>query len=517
MFLMTLLLVPVIRFLLVLFTFLLWFCLAKLSILFKKDMSAPHGPIRRLWTYPMRLMARLVLFWSGFYYIPVVYPPGQRGCCGFGKAKTARVMVANHIAIVDALTFIWLNGAIVAAKEPVFRVPILGTILSAMQFIAIDRRSEDSRRKSKEEMQRRMQDETCPPVLIFPEGTTSNPKVLTQFAGGAFSNGLAVQPVLLRYPNKHWDHAYCNGTPWTLWRTWCQLINFQTVQFMPKYQPNKEELADPYKYADNVQQLMAKELKVHHTSHTYQDVHLFFEAKKDKIDVSNFTIADFKEMATLSYSHLQELMENFKMLDTTKDGLLTLTEFGASPNLARFPPELVKKLYDIMDHKKEGKVGLREYMLGATAAKGTILAKDTLELAFQTYDVDKDGFVSRSDAKTAILKLSTRFQETDFLVALEALLDKIFPAENEKAQGKEGEGEATMTKKEPSDQNKEIAHAETQQGKGDGGKEDEETVKEVGSKEASTTVAQKKLDSAAFALAIKKHPDFIGYAFSGLQ
>lgn len=46
-----------------------------------------------------------------------------------------------------------------------------------------------------------------PPILIFPEGTTTNGQCLIDFKRGAFVPGVPVKPVVLKYPSHHYNPA----------------------------------------------------------------------------------------------------------------------------------------------------------------------------------------------------------------------------------------------------------------------------------------------------------------------
>lgn len=50
--------------------------------------------------------------------------------------------------------------------------------------------------------------DTFPRMLLFPEGTTTNGKVLISFQLGAFIPGHPIQPVIVRYPHVHFDQSW---------------------------------------------------------------------------------------------------------------------------------------------------------------------------------------------------------------------------------------------------------------------------------------------------------------------
>jgi 1-acyl-sn-glycerol-3-phosphate acyltransferase len=104
-----------------------------------------------------------------------------------------------------------------------------------------------------------------PQIFIFPEGTTTNGKVLIRFQTGAFKAGMAVQPVLIKYQRPvitTWTKV--NGGLKGFLRSILLLlatpINNISIEFLSVYEPSLQELKQPLIFADNVQQLMARHL-----------------------------------------------------------------------------------------------------------------------------------------------------------------------------------------------------------------------------------------------------------------
>ena len=76
-------------------------------------------------------------------------------------------------------------------------------IKKSVRAIFVSREDPESRAKSAIELQRRVNDKRLwPNVLICPEGTTTNKKVMLKFKLGAFLPKLPVQPILIKYSNK---------------------------------------------------------------------------------------------------------------------------------------------------------------------------------------------------------------------------------------------------------------------------------------------------------------------------
>ena len=83
-----------------------------------------------------------------------------------------------------------------------------------------------------------------PQLMIFPEGTTHNPKALIHFKNGPFLPGKPVQPITVKFPYRHCDLSWVTGgvsQPQLLYRMMCQFYNNLEVEYLPVYTPSEEE------------------------------------------------------------------------------------------------------------------------------------------------------------------------------------------------------------------------------------------------------------------------------------
>lgn len=97
----------------------------------------------------------------------------------------------------------------------------------------------------------------CRPMLLFPEGTTSNGKFLLPFKTGAFLAGLPLQPIILQYTVNSVSPAW-ESIP-AARHIFLMLANpFHSVTCyeLPVYFPSPEEKSNPRLFADNVRQCM---------------------------------------------------------------------------------------------------------------------------------------------------------------------------------------------------------------------------------------------------------------------
>ncbi len=135
-----------------------------------------------------------------------------------GKEKLPRgacVMVSNHQSLMDIIVIFMLFYQFKwVAKRELFRVPIIGWMLSLGDYISI-------RRTSRADAVRMINDcvgwlDRGIPIMIFPEGTRGKEPTVDRFKGGAFSiahrakvpivpitlDGSAEMLPKLRYPSK---------------------------------------------------------------------------------------------------------------------------------------------------------------------------------------------------------------------------------------------------------------------------------------------------------------------------
>ena len=88
------------------------------------------------------------------------------------------------------------------------------------------------------------------------------------FSIGAFSPGVSVQPVLIKYPGTEridavtWTFNQNYSYILSVWYLLANPINRVIVEFLPIYSPNEEEKQSPELYAKNVQKIMAEALDI---------------------------------------------------------------------------------------------------------------------------------------------------------------------------------------------------------------------------------------------------------------
>ena len=97
------------------------------------------------------------------------------------------------------------------------------------------------------------------PLVIFPEGTTSNGSCLLRFKTGVFACGVPVHPIVIQYDWKRFSPAFESiFFPVHALRLLAEPVTRLRVKFLPVCCPTAEHRADRNLYAKAVQQIFCK-------------------------------------------------------------------------------------------------------------------------------------------------------------------------------------------------------------------------------------------------------------------
>jgi lysophosphatidylcholine acyltransferase/lyso-PAF acetyltransferase len=256
------------------------------------------------------LAARVFLFCFGFYHIPIT----GRQADGVGA------IVSNHSSFLDGFVWVAISTPRIFAEQSNFQGALMQVFMKALKVVCFDRSGRESRKMARETMAAAAA-EACagaaPPILVFPEGTTHNSKVIITFKDGAFTPGLPVQPALLRYKFEHCDPTWVfagPGMPMLIFRLMCQVVNKLEVEFLPVCTPSEEERANSYKFAHSVQLKMAEALGVPVTENSVEDVQLQMAAVKAHLppEVGVVGYSAIREAFSVDTKQVKEHMLVFK-------------------------------------------------------------------------------------------------------------------------------------------------------------------------------------------------------------
>merc|ERR1719203_2074272 len=185
------------------------------------------------------------------------------------------VIVSNHISYLDGLVLAsTFHVPKVVAKSGSRDVPVMGKLMEEMEVVFVDRGSGDSKKATLDAIKEHcVQWKTgSRPLLIFPEGTTTNGEEIIDFKRGAFISGLPVRPTIMIYTGRY-DPATTNfheaegkelvehsDQEWVA-QFMGHFIHSMHVRVLPPYIPSEEEANDPDLYAKRCHEYMAKELE----------------------------------------------------------------------------------------------------------------------------------------------------------------------------------------------------------------------------------------------------------------
>jgi lysophosphatidylcholine acyltransferase/lyso-PAF acetyltransferase len=152
------------------------------------------------------------------------------------------------------------------------KVPVFGKLMEEMEVVFVDRGASDSRQATLDAIKKHCSEwkPRARPLLIFPEGTTTNGEGTLDFRKGAFVSGAPVRPTVIVYtgrfnPASTSYKQTAKGVEKTTDVEWAQqfmghLVHSLHVRVLPPYFPNEAEKADADLYARNVNQVMRSAL-----------------------------------------------------------------------------------------------------------------------------------------------------------------------------------------------------------------------------------------------------------------
>jgi len=181
-----------------------------------------------------------------------------------GKPETAPIIVSNHSSLMDILFLTSYYDVVPSfvALEWISKIPFIGKVAKAMQSLFVNPTKGKGITKKIQEHADLWETDGIPPIVIFPEGTTTNGKYLIEFKNGAFYPLKPIQPVLIHYKFKYFNPCWVelSATQYftNLLTQWSNAVE---ITFLPVVRPTEEEKKDITKYRDRLQEIMARELE----------------------------------------------------------------------------------------------------------------------------------------------------------------------------------------------------------------------------------------------------------------
>lgn len=121
-------------------------------------------------------------------------------------------IVSNHQCWLDIMMHMYRQPPSHVAKAAVKKIPFVGFIADSVGCLFIDRGSKDQKKDMITQIadrQKDCEDGLYPPLILYPEGGTSNGHQLLQFKKGAFAGMRSVQPLIFRYVSSQFELECC--------------------------------------------------------------------------------------------------------------------------------------------------------------------------------------------------------------------------------------------------------------------------------------------------------------------
>eukprot|EP00928_Gymnodinium_smaydae_P020277 TRINITY_DN17844_c0_g1_i1.p1 TRINITY_DN17844_c0_g1~~TRINITY_DN17844_c0_g1_i1.p1 ORF type:complete len:574 (-),score=108.74 TRINITY_DN17844_c0_g1_i1:122-1843(-) len=363
---------------------------------------------RRLLLAPLTAINRGLLWCFGFWRIHIRDHRHDR------SRMPNIVVVAPHLSLVDFGMVGWTFPPLPAAvgDAQIIKAPAGRQGGAAMQGIFVNVSDKASRASCRDAIAMRANpDWKGAPLTIFPEGRITNGEMLIQFKLGAFHPGQPVLPVTLRYPHKYFNPTWVGknrsagkGALWAL-RMMTQFANHCVIDIQDVYCPNAAEAADPVLFAKGVREVMADELDLPVTEHTYDDAFLYQAAARAHVQ-SDFEVESMRDILDVDLAQLLDWLEKFKALDAERVGVLTREEFveallansdgeesASGDDEQQRLPESLNRLFEFFDTDGSGLIEYREFVQGMALLSGRCSDETRTRLAFLVYDVEGRGRV----------------------------------------------------------------------------------------------------------------------------
>eukprot|EP01024_Parvocaulis_polyphysoides_P042143 TRINITY_DN38616_c0_g1_i1.p1 TRINITY_DN38616_c0_g1~~TRINITY_DN38616_c0_g1_i1.p1 ORF type:complete len:375 (-),score=45.22 TRINITY_DN38616_c0_g1_i1:164-1288(-) len=199
-------------------------------------------------------------------------------------------IVCNHVGWPDIFVLFARFFPAFLARAGTESIPVVGAVCDVMGCMYIEREKKNSgqpgmaeRLKQKMEIFYNNPEQCYNPVLVFPEGTTTNNKFLLQFKSGAFLAGLPLQLVVLKYEVGRVSAAWESiGALRHLFLMFSNPCNKVTCYELPIYYPDQKEKEDARLYANNVRQRMLEVGQFISSNSTLEDKRQYHALLKEK-------------------------------------------------------------------------------------------------------------------------------------------------------------------------------------------------------------------------------------------
>jgi 1-acyl-sn-glycerol-3-phosphate acyltransferase len=200
--------------------------------------------IRRCLLFLVQLEARFIMFVLGYVWIKEIFPNTKKYMMFpsyLERQGAPKICVANHVSFVD--TFYFLSRCV--PRSVVIQASIAGPFTWAMNafspiLVPVTQKQRKQLGDPRDQIHRNLETDVLKrPLIIFPEGGTTQSNTLIKFQDGAFLDMQTVQPLALKYTYKNFDPSWTNDVSpiWLMFKMCCQFYNCLTVEYYDPISP----------------------------------------------------------------------------------------------------------------------------------------------------------------------------------------------------------------------------------------------------------------------------------------
>jgi 1-acyl-sn-glycerol-3-phosphate acyltransferase len=203
---------------------------------------------RRCLLFLVQVYARCILYVLGYFWIKETFP-GHKNWLVFPsymeREHGAKICLANHVSFVDS--FYFLSRCV--PRSIVIQANVVKPFMWALNafspiVVPVTQKQREQSKPTKELIHANLESRVLKrPLIIFPEGGTTESNTLIKFQSGAFIDLQPVQPIALKYTYKRFDPSWTNDLSplWLLYRMCCQFVNHLSVEYYEILRPDLDD------------------------------------------------------------------------------------------------------------------------------------------------------------------------------------------------------------------------------------------------------------------------------------
>mmetsp|Transcript_36483 Transcript_36483/g.59998 ORF Transcript_36483/g.59998 Transcript_36483/m.59998 type:complete len:620 (-) Transcript_36483:56-1915(-) len=353
-----------------------------------------------------------VLFLFAFYFVDETDSRSKPAAAATAAApdddsKPIRVIVCNHCTIFDGVVLLWRTNGVIAAKQELSKVPIVGSIMNALQTVWIDRSGKQGKEYAKQQIIAAINDFDAPPLIIFPQGTCSNIHTITSFRTGAYLPKQKILEISLDWTRNtncdlsfvadlhtlaHFIHVAC-----------CQFINYCHLDIYNEHAPSKAERENINLFAHNSRKMVLRSLNRYNvnpslpivaTNHSYSDFCLLRKAYSSNanFNTTNILMDDIISTLQLRTTTITYLAEIFSSFDVNKSGFIEFDEFcSAFDQDANNPSKNMQHFFRMLTTSEHSdRIGFTEFLVAVATCFVDDKLEDAVKIMFNANHSETD-------------------------------------------------------------------------------------------------------------------------------